>query len=124
METITSNKATKANKDHTCDFCFEPIPKGMEYLKSTHKVDGRIYDFKSHKDCEYIAQKMNMYDDYYDEGLTGDAFQDIINDEYYCLMTADIPKTEKSWLEQIKSDCRATEFKAKLEFVVAYYKLK
>lgn len=124
METLSKGVKIKAIKNHTCDFCFETIEKGTHYLRSVHKLDGQIYDFKCHEDCEYIANKMNMYDDLYDEGLTGDVFQDIINDEYYCLLTVDIPKTEKLRLEQIASDCRATEFKAKLEFVIAYYKLK
>lgn len=57
METLTYPKETKAIKEHICNFCNSRIPKGDTYFKSTHKFDGMVYDWKSHKHCSEIADK-------------------------------------------------------------------
>lgn len=73
METISRTKP-KARIDHRCNFCNGRILKGEQYNKQTNVYDGQIYDWKSHLDCQWIAQKLRMYDDMGDGGLTQDEF--------------------------------------------------
>ena len=76
METLMYQTPTKAIKEHVCDFCSGIIMKGSTYCKSTHKHDGEIYNWQTHIDCEYIATKLNMYEDCDDDGLTQDDFME------------------------------------------------
>ena len=75
METIRQAHETKAIKQHVCDFCSEKIQIGETYFSSTHTHDGTIYDWKTHKGCNFIANKLDMYDNC-DDGLTGDDFME------------------------------------------------
>ena len=85
METISYPKLTKAIKQHKCDFCRQPIEKGINYFKSTH-VDGGIYDWRTHEDCSYIAEKLKMYDNA-DDGVSESFFMEEIKDEYSRIMS-------------------------------------
>ncbi|MDZ4726175.1 MAG: hypothetical protein SH817_08455 [Leptospira sp.] len=81
METIVQPRPTKARKVHRCDFCELKIEQGETYERSVHKMDGSVYEWKSHLDCSWIASELNMFD-HCDEGLTGEAFQEEIMIEF------------------------------------------
>lgn len=85
METLTRSKP-KANKEHKCSFCFQPIKKGHNYDKSTHKFDGEIYTWKSHFHCGELANKLRWFDDC-DEGLSGEDFCECVRHEYQNIMS-------------------------------------
>lgn len=92
MTVLSSNEETKARKDHNCDFCGGKINIGSKYLKSTIVYDD-IYDWKTHVECEWIAQELDMYKQCeYDEGLTSNDFNEIIREEFYTLMSDMVPK--------------------------------
>jgi len=78
---ISATKSTKAAKQHTCDLCGQKIHEGETYLKSTHADSGDIYDFKMHNHCNYLVEKLNMWDGC-DEGLDNEAFINYIDDAY------------------------------------------
>ena len=78
METLSYPKEIKATKEHRCDFCTDKIRVGEKYMKSTHKYDGTIYDWKTHTYCDKIADRLNMYHDA-DEGVSADSFQETID---------------------------------------------
>lgn len=86
METISNAKLTTAIKEHRCNFCCQPIGTGVKYFKSTHSMDGEIYDWKTHQECSDIANKLQMYD-HVDEGVTTDYFIEAIKDEYSKIMS-------------------------------------
>ena len=79
---VLSTTERKANKNHTCDFCYLTIQKGERYESQKIANDGTVYEWKSHFDCNRLTKELNMYDNlgFYDEGLTGDDFQEIIMD--------------------------------------------
>lgn len=87
METIAWASDTKARKEHKCMFCCQPIPKGTTYLNSTHKYEGTIYDWKTHKHCGEIADKLAMYNNC-DEGVTTESFIEHIKEEYQNIMSS------------------------------------
>ena len=78
---IIKEKNQKANKPHLCCFCEGIIEIGELYNNQLNKDDGEIYTWKTHLKCDSIAFKLDMYDDC-SEGLTGDAFQDCINEAF------------------------------------------
>lgn len=86
METIVSPKLTKAIKEHKCMFCCQPITIGTKYFKSTHVADGEVYDWKTHQQCSWIADKLKMYDQV-EEGVTTDDFLESIREEYASIMS-------------------------------------
>ena len=69
METLAYPKEVKARKEHRCDFCNQKLMVGTIYMKSTHVLDGRIYDWKTHNYCNKISHRLDMYE-YCDEGVT------------------------------------------------------
>lgn len=108
METLRNQEKTKANKDHKCNFCLLPIAKGKIYLRSTHKYDGIIYDWKSHKYCNDLAHKLYMFNDC-EEGVTSEDFNIYINEEYSII-------SGESFYSKIP-------FAEKLETVLSHYKI-
>jgi len=85
METIGNSKH-KARKEHRCDLCHGKIEKGQIYERQFNKFDGDVYTWKNHEDCSKIASKLNMYQ-HCDEGLDSDTFREIIDDQYYKLLS-------------------------------------
>lgn len=81
METIVRPHYVKARKDHPCNYCWSKISKGETYESSVYKMDGVVYQWKSHKDCQWIADELNMFD-HCDEGLSDEAFQENIRIEF------------------------------------------
>jgi hypothetical protein len=84
METLSYQTKTKARKEHRCNFCCQPIQKNTFYTKSTHKMDGIVYDWKTHSYCSEIASKLDMYDNSYD-GLTTEDFIEYIKRSFEIL---------------------------------------
>lgn len=81
METLSNRIERKANKQHKCSFCLLHIKKGDNYLISVHKNDGEIYNWKSHKHCNDLANKLDMFSDC-EEGVTSEDFNIYIDEEY------------------------------------------
>lgn len=121
METLTYSKEIKAIKEHICDFCASRIVKGDKYMKSTHKYDGMVYDWKTHKHCSEIADRLKMYDDC-DEGLTQDIFMDIIHNVHDDLLINLIPEEELKKYSDIIQQLRRVKFDDKLGYVIRYFK--
>lgn len=121
METLTYPTETKAVKEHSCNFCAEKITKGETYLKSTHKYDGEVYDWKTHKHCAELAERLKMYDNA-DEGVTGDFFQETIHCVHDDLLFGLIPNEEAQKYSDIIQQLRKVRFKDKLGYVIRYYK--
>lgn len=110
MITLHYPKLTKARKAHKCDFCLQEIEKGSEFWKSTHKNDGKAYDFKTHQRCSEIADILKMGEGC-DDGVTSDFFIDAIKEEYINLMS----KT---------NDFVMPKFQERLNFVCDYYQIQ
>jgi hypothetical protein len=121
MQTISSNTETKAAKDHRCDFCAGRIPKGDTYIKSTHAYDGSAYDWKTHKHCEALAKRLNMYDSSDDEGLTAESFQETVHEEYMEILWHIPPRQIAEQLTVLYDQLRSVHFKEKLGFVIRHY---
>ena len=119
METLSYQKERKAKKEHRCSFCGSMIRVGMTYLTSTHKQDGTVYDWKSHTYCDNIADKLNMYDDDCDEGLTQDSFQERISDTYFDLMISKFREDEISKYSDVIQQLRHVIFHNKLMYVIS-----
>lgn len=121
METLSYAKEVKAAKEHRCDFCCEKIRPGEVYTTSTHKQDGQIYDWKSHKHCSEIASRLKMYENCYDEGLTADSFQETIHCQYFDLMLSLFEKEDLKKYSDAIQQFRQVLFRHKLMYVIRYY---
>lgn len=121
METLTYPKETKARKEHGCNFCSFKISEGEVYIKSTHVYDGQVYDWKTHKHCAEIANRLKMYDDC-DEGLTQDDFMETIHCVHDDLMIKLLPQNELQKYIDIIQQLRRVIFRDKLGYVIRYYK--
>lgn len=120
MDTLSVNKDVKAKKEHPCDFCCEKIKQGETYIKSTHKQDETIYDWKTHKHCAEIAVRLNMYMGSY-EGVTTEDFQETIHSEYFDLVIAKFSKEDIVKYSTIIQELRKVSFNHKLNFVIRHY---
>ena len=61
--------------------CNCKIEKGQRYYRQTCVYD-YVYDFIEHKECNAIANELDMYDDC-DEGLSDDTFTSCIDQYIY-----------------------------------------
>lgn len=91
MEIIQRPTETKAIKNHQCNYCLQQIEKGTKYQKSVLKYD-YIYTWKNHIHCQEIAEKLNMFDECGDEGLTTDDFLEYINCAYGEIIEDDVSR--------------------------------
>jgi ribosomal protein L24E len=121
METLAYPKETKAIKVHICNFCSLKIPKGDTYVKSTHKYDGKVYDWKSHKHCTEIALRLKMHD-HCDEGVTQDDFMETIHCEHDDILISMIPIDNHKKYSDIIQQLRRVNFRDKLGYVIRHYK--
>lgn len=82
---IISSSTPKANKDHICNYCGLKIQKGNQYSRQVNKDGGDVFTWISHFHCNELANKLNMWSDYYltGEGLGADAFHEAV-EEYLC----------------------------------------
>ena len=75
IEILKSYERT-ARKRHVCDYCDAYIEPGEKYDYATLvDCDGHLYEWKSHKECSFIASEIWDFADP-DEGMTGDDFRD------------------------------------------------
>ena len=119
METLSYQKV-KANKEHRCNFCCEKIRQGETYITSTHKQDGKVYDWKTHIHCSKIADRLNMYENC-DEGLTEEGFQETIHCVHDELLIEQLPKDDVKKYSDIIQQLRYVRFKDKLSYVIRFY---
>lgn len=120
MKTLSYPREVKANKEHRCNFCCEKIRQGELYITSTHKQDGGIYDWRTHKHCSGIASRLRMYDSC-DEGLTEDGFQETIHSEYFDLLVTKFSKEDVKKYSDVIQELRSVRFKDKLSYVIRHY---
>lgn len=86
MPEYIDEKIVKARKEHICDYCTEKILSGTKYSDFVGKEDGRLYHFKSHLRCKFIANQLYEYIDPWD-GLGHDEFVEGCNNftkEFLC----------------------------------------
>ena len=69
----------KARKEHICDFCSEFIHRGENYIHSTDKYEGRLYDWKIHEKCDFLSSQLWEYADP-DEGMDEELFKESLRD--------------------------------------------
>lgn len=75
MPQILKTILPTARKQHTCMYCGCTIQKGEKYRRDTCTFEGQLYDWVAHKECQDVAQELDMFD-FCDEGLTGENFRD------------------------------------------------
>lgn len=117
METIKYPTETKAAKEHRCNFCGEKIHKNEVYLKSTYVADGGLYDWKTHKRCADLANKLKMYEDC-DEGVTQDDFVEIVSNAHDDLLINLFPQEDIKKYSDVIQQIRKVGFRAKLFYVL------
>lgn len=104
---ILSTTTPKARKQHRCNYCYGFIEIGEVYENSSIENDGTVYTWKSHVNCQKTAEKLNMFEQDRDNGVTEDTFREYIQEEYYTLI-------EETSIEKIP-------FSQKLEFVIKHH---
>jgi hypothetical protein len=120
METLQYSTETKAIKEHKCSFCNEKISVGEKYLKSTHKYDGEVYDWKAHKYCNKLAHILNMFEDA-DEGVTQDIFMETVSEVHDDILISILPQDEIPKYSPIIQQIRHVKFRDKMWFVLRHY---
>jgi hypothetical protein len=123
MDTLTGPKEVKAIKEHSCNFCGTKIKIGEVYMKSTHKNEGAVYDWKTHKHCAEIAERLDMYD-YADEGVSMDDFVQTIHSKHDDLLIDQLPidKDQPGRFNDIIQQLRCVQFQDKLWYLIRYYR--
>ncbi len=121
MNTLSYDKETKARKQHACNFCNERISIGEKYMNSTYIYDNRIYDWKTHKYCSKLADRLKMYDSVYDEGVTMDDFMEIVSDKHVDILTNQLPDKDVRKYNDIISQLTKVIFRHKLWFVIRHF---
>ena len=79
MPELLRSTIRTAQKPHRCSLCCEEIKPGEKYGYDTYKYDGRVYDWKSHLECEAVSTFLFDYVDP-DCGMTSDDFCDACAD--------------------------------------------
>lgn len=120
METIRYQKEVRAEIIHTCNYCGERIMPKEVYLKSTHKNDGGLYDWKAHKYCDKLVSTLKMDDDD-GEGITQDNFIESVSNAHFEILVAMFPKEEIKKYSDVIQQLRYVRFRDKLFYVIRYY---
>jgi len=81
MDILKDNIVT-AKKQHKCNYCYSVINQGDKYRNTFIVNSGDSYEFKSHISCDKLVEKLNLYKDCVDEGVTDDLFQEVVVDRY------------------------------------------
>ena len=113
MDIIRHNKQ-KAIKEHKCDWCGLVIPIGEQYENSFIANEGEHYTWKNHISCSKIASHLKMFDGVWNEGLTGEDFQENINEEYNQIISQKYSEEDCDVLEY-------TKFSDKFKLVKEFY---
>ena len=111
MDIIIQTKPI-ARKQYKCDWCGLTIEKGEKHESQILK-DETIYNWRNHLRCAEIARKLDMFDFCDNEGLTKDAFQNIITDKYCSIANISIANFDDY--------CDLPDFKIQLDAVCAKY---
>ena len=96
-----------AKKVHTCDFCGKFIEIGEQYCKKVLKFNGKIYTFKSHCKCEFIANELAKLCNI-DQEISSDEFHDMCSDycvRYVCPFCTFIDMYDECVLDNCYLDC-------------------
>lgn len=68
-----------ARKEHTCMWCGGKIAVGEQYGRQTLLYDGRLYEWKNHRECAELAGSLDMFDECGEEGLDEEYFKECID---------------------------------------------
>lgn len=120
METLSYPTGVRSKKTHSCNFCGDKIVEKEIYIKSTHKYDGQVYDWKAHKYCSEIAQTLKMYDDA-DEGVDQEHFMETISATHDDLLISKFTNDNINHYSDIIQQIRKVQFRDKLWYVIRYY---
>lgn len=116
MTTIYFDKVIAKRKQRKgCDFCGGEIQKSELYYKQVIAGEGTIWTWKSHLNCQHLAQKLDWIDE---DGLTQNRFYDCVDDNFYpdrsvikyCLTTP------KIWIKEYE-----VPFNEKLNYLITKY---
>lgn len=98
MTTILRDSYQIAKKVHKCNYCGLFISVGEEYNYSVLTY----YDFyiwKSHISCRLLTEKLNLFKEAGDEGVTHEFFWESVYQKYVDLTGNE--SSQKSWEEQL-----------------------
>ena len=126
INTVAEPREIKARKHHTCDYCCQRIMKGEKYNRATYSFEGEIYNWKTHKYCDKIAARMEMYKavEHTGYGLSSDDFQEIISNKHFDLLIKLIPEELHKQCGDIIKQIRRVNFRDKLMYVIRHYARK
>ncbi len=108
MPEILAERERKAAKCHTCSYCGEVIQAGEVYDWAKLAFDGRIYEWKSHKKCYFIASELWSYIDP-DEGMTEEDFNDGCTEFSRVFICPDCPSFERETGDCQEEKCFCTD---------------
>lgn len=121
METLRYPQEVKANKEHICSFCGEKILTGQMYLISTHKGDSGLYDWKSHKHCDMLVDKIGIEDTDGEHGITQENFMESVSEYHFELLYALFPPEDRQKYQPVLSELRNVKWRDKLWFVIRHF---
>ena len=93
---IICEKTRTARKIHKCDYCGGNIEAGEKYNDAALKYDGTVYNWRSHKKCDYIASEIWEYVDPCDGGMCADDFAEGCQDFCRAFVCPDCPCYEEN----------------------------
>lgn len=120
MNTIIDAKEVKANKEHYCDFCNGVIRKGEKYNVSTHSYEGDIYNWKSHKHCDYLVDKLNIEDEN-GYGITMDDFIESVSEKHFDLLISQFSDEDIKKYSDAINQLTHVSFYYKRSYVLRYF---
>lgn len=120
MTTLANKIETKARKEHRCDFCMDKIRVKETYLKTTFIFEGDICNWKTHKHCEKLAIRLNMYEDAY-EGVDCDDFAEHVQCKYIELLSSQIPEKHRRDCDDIIHQLGYVPIRDKMWFVIRHF---
>lgn len=101
MPEILQEQDRKANRPHACSYCGCTIEKGEVYEWAKLKFEGRIYEWKNHKKCGYIASQLWEYADP-DDGMTEDDFTDACRNFCRTFICPDCRMADKETYDELE----------------------
>lgn len=125
MPVVIEEKEKKANKNHTCSYCLGTIEKGTiyEYTKLKGDYSDGIYEWKSHPDCDFIANQLWELAEP-DDGMTDDDFRNACREfcrkvickscDYWDEDDEDCTEDKSFCLEKINDTLRKNSFETEI----------
>lgn len=83
-----------ARKRHVCSYCGAWIEPGEKYEFATLKWEGEVYDWRTHKECDFVASELWSYIDP-DEGMTEEDFHNGCQNFCQCFICPDCDRFDK-----------------------------